>query len=131
VLNSFSAWTLISRDKIPCCCGQGWKTRTVEIEVCLNHVLKVDGKTLTVKQLVGVKSEDKDHAVNHYDFQSASKAVDGLRIIWVCENSIQLGEGDVFELKNLSLEKAETFNAEGLKKFLLFGESDQSRGMVM
>ncbi len=86
LLNSLSGWVLFKKEQMPCCCGG--KERMVDIDIMMNTILKVENSSLTVKFLVGVKSDDQDHLEKHYKTKRQSKVDSGLIIIFTCENQI-------------------------------------------
>ena len=109
LLNSFSGWSLLHHEKLPaCCCGR--KERPVDSDIMLNAILKSDNGSLTIKFLVGVKSGDNDHLEKHYNIKQKSQVVDGLIIIFICENRIIVNSSDESTIEVLNFSHAEQFD---------------------
>lgn len=86
IVDSFAEWRLFKGQKIFCCCGKGSvisRERIVPIEIVIHHPISIDRKsnTLEIKQLVGVRSTDRDHTENHYNLRRDSRVDDNISII--------------------------------------------------
>src|SRR3990167_1555340 len=86
IVDSFAEWRLFKEQKIFCCCGKGSvisRERIVPIEIVIHHPISVDREThtLEIKQLVGIRSTDRDHIENHYDLRRDSRVNSDISII--------------------------------------------------
>ncbi|OGM99539.1 MAG: hypothetical protein A3B91_01985 [Candidatus Yanofskybacteria bacterium RIFCSPHIGHO2_02_FULL_41_29] len=113
VLSSLSGWALFRQEKLLCCCGRKEKIRTVDLDLLLNTVIKVEERGLSVKLLVGVKANDVDHLEVHYNIKRQSQVDSGLQIIFTCENLIRL-DGEEVTAEPVSFSHAEQFNVPEL-----------------
>lgn len=90
LLESFSSWATLQKEEMECCCGGSVKPRLVSLEIMINTILKVEEDRLIIKFLLGVKSNDSNHLVNHYSFSKQSEVMDGLHIILICEEALEI-----------------------------------------
>src|SRR3989344_3697608 len=116
VLNSFFGWSLFAEEKLICCCGGSLlKPRDVSFSIMLNHSLKVDkigaDYFLVVKQLVGVRCNNKGHLKNHYNFGKMSQVLDDLSIIFITEAGFNFNSNES-HYRFISSQKADQFNLE-------------------
>ena len=86
IVDSFAEWRLFKEQKIFCCCGKGSvisRERIVPIEIVLHHPISIDREayTIEIKQLVGIRSTDRDHIENHYDLRRDSRVNSDISII--------------------------------------------------
>lgn len=86
IIDSFAEWRLFQQQKIFCCCGNGSvisRERVVPIEIVIHHPINVDreANVLEIKQLVGIRSTDRDHIENHYDLRRDSRVNSDISII--------------------------------------------------
>lgn len=86
IVDSFAEWRLFQQQRIFCCCGKGSvisRERIVPIEIVIHHPINVDREAniLEVKQLVGIRSTDRDHIENHYDLRRDSRVNSDISII--------------------------------------------------
>lgn len=81
ILCSLFQWTLFTRQEFKCCCGRGWKMRTITIEIMINFFIGVTEKDLVIKQIVGIKSDDRKHLQEHYDRKRGSRTFNDLVIV--------------------------------------------------
>lgn len=120
ILGSFSAWTVLKKEELPCWCG-GSK-RIVNIEVMANVALKAVDAGLSARLLIGIRTDDQNHFQKHYSSSRLSRAIDDILIIFECENRIILnGENvlvEVVELK-FSDEFSLTNFTEMLRRLIL------------
>ncbi len=114
ILESFSGWASFSRQKTRCACGgNSFSLRDVFLEIMINHVLAVQGESVLVKQLLGVKSDDASHLEHHYNnFKKKSERIDGLFMIWAVENEISAKE-EAVEVRCMKANCADEFNFIG------------------
>lgn len=118
IVGSFAEWQIFQRQKIFCCCGKSsviYRERTVPIEIVMHHPVIVDRKsgTLEIKQLVGIRSTDRDHIENHYDLRRDSRVDDNISIIRTA--SVQVGVSD-FKLQTFGEESAKQFDSQQFNK---------------
>jgi hypothetical protein len=109
VLLSFSEWTILQSENFLCCCGKDGQQRKVELDVMINTVLRSSDRKLMLKMIVGIRSDNKDHLRNHYDFGEQSKVADDIYKIWICENTICITD-DRVKIECVSSECAELFD---------------------
>lgn len=86
IVDSFAEWRVFQQQRIFCCCGKGFvisRERIVPIEIVIHHPINVDRgtNTLEIKQLVGIRSTDRDHIENHYDLRRDSRVNSDISII--------------------------------------------------
>lgn len=81
LLRSLSQWTIFSREEFGCCCGRGWKLRILSLDVMVNVFLDVTEKGMAVKQIVGIKSDDRKHLQEHYNQKRGSRVFHDLVIV--------------------------------------------------
>ncbi|MDP3792275.1 MAG: hypothetical protein Q8Q89_00955 [bacterium] len=86
IVDSFAEWRLFKEQKVFCCCGKGSvisRERIVPIEIVIHHPVSIDREahTLEIKQLVGIRSTDRDHIENHYDLRLDSRVNSDISII--------------------------------------------------
>ncbi len=117
VLKSFASWTLLQRQEIDCCCGGDFKLRKVLFEIMLNHILRVEGNSLIITQLVGVRSDDQKHLKKHYSFSKQSKRADDMHIVWSCANKLTPNDGS-YSLSSLESQCAKEFKVEEFAKMI-------------
>ena len=110
ILASLSDWTILSREKISCCCGKGWNSRIVEFNVLIRYLMKIEENSLFAQQLIGIQSGDLNHLSEHYpNFSVESVVVPYTRIVYVCENRIRRDDESI-QVKLSRKEKADTFD---------------------
>ncbi len=86
IVDSFAEWRSFKKQRIFCCCGKGSvisRERIVPIEIVIHHPVNIDreSRTLEIKQLVAIRSSDRDHIENHYDLRRASRVNSDISII--------------------------------------------------
>ncbi|MBI3274144.1 MAG: hypothetical protein HYZ69_03290 [Candidatus Colwellbacteria bacterium] len=81
LLRSLRSWTAFSEQEFKCCCGKGWKMRTLFLEVMLNYSFETTENGLMIKQIVGIKSNDRKHLQEHYDQKRGSRVFGDLVIV--------------------------------------------------
>lgn len=81
LLRSLSRWTTFSHEEFKCCCGRGWKLRILFLEIMVNTFLDVTEKGLMIKQIVGIKSDDRKHLQEHYNQKRGSHIFHDLVIV--------------------------------------------------
>lgn len=116
VLDSFLGWSLFAEEKLLCCCGGSLlKPRNVSFDVMLNHALRADrigyDYFLVVKQLVGVRCNNKGHLKNHYNFGKMSQVMDDLSMIFIVEAGFNLKSKQIC-CNHISSRMADQFNLE-------------------
>lgn len=116
VLNSFLGWSLFAEKKILCYCDSSLlKPHNVSFGVMLNHVMRVDWTKgdyfFVIKQLVGVKCNNKEHPKNHYNFGKISQVMDDLSMIFISEVGFNLKSNQVCYSHILN-QMADQFNVE-------------------
>lgn len=89
---SFSHWTELWEETLEkCYCGSFFRKghgRNVKIKIMINHCLEAMGKTILIKQYIGIKTDDLEHARHHYNLAKESRVEKDLIIVWECENRI-------------------------------------------
>lgn len=116
LLNSFSGWSLFTKETKKCHCMVKGKTIEVGINIFVNTLLKADSDGLKIKLLFGVKSDVDGYIEQHWHLKKSeyeSKVADDLYIIFSCENVIS------FAGENLALQPVSFHCVE-----LLFSISD-------
>lgn len=103
ILNSFSAWALLLKSTVECSCGREWKLEKANDEIWLNHILAVQEEGLSIKQLIGVKSDNRRHLKHHFEDQEPSKADGDRIIIWKCENLVNFKEKELVKKSSILL----------------------------
>lgn len=86
IVDSFAEWRLFQQQRIFCCCGKGSvisRKRIVPIEIVIHHPVSInrEANALEIKQLVGIRSTDRDHIENHYDLRRDSRVNNDISII--------------------------------------------------
>lgn len=119
ILDSFCAWTRISRGRSECCCAQpDFKFETVEYDVVINHGLSAKDGEVIVAQLVGIQTDDVDHLKTHFsssasetcsNFQKFSRVLQNTNILWTAKNTLKLS-GDTITIGESSIESAREFS---------------------
>jgi hypothetical protein len=122
IVDSFAEWRLFQSQKILCCCGKGSafsRERIVPIEIVIHHPVNMDrgSQTIEIKQLVGIRSDDRDHIENHYNLRRDSRVNRDISIIGTSLAKVNSAN---FELIASSEEYAEQFNTVLFTK--VFGE---------
>ena len=118
IVDSFAEWRVFRRQKIFCCCGKGsanFRERFVPIEIVIHHPVNIDcgSRVLEIKQLVGIKSTDRDHVENHYNLRRDSRVNNDISIIG--SGFVKLNIPD-FELTVSGEEYTEQFEIDIFKK---------------
>lgn len=114
VVDSFAEWRLFKQQNIFCCCGKNStisRERTIPIGIMLHHSLGIDHKshTLEIKQLIGIRSTDRNHIENHYNLHRNSRVNDDISIIGTYSTVVDLGS---FELMACKEEYAKQFDTD-------------------
>lgn len=123
IVDSFAEWRLFQSQEKLCCCGKGYfflkRERIVPIEIVIHHPVNIDqgSRTIEIKQLIGIRSNDRDHIENHYDLRRDSRVNSDISIIGTSSVKFSLVN---FELIASSEEYAEQFNTIFFTK--VFGE---------
>ena len=118
IVDSFAEWKLFKKQKIFCCCGKGSaisRERIVPIEIVIHHPINIDrdSHALEIKQLVGIRSADRDHIENHYDLRRASRVNSDISIIKTGFVKIDLAN---FQLIAQEKSSSEQFDLNSFKK---------------
>lgn len=118
IVDSFAEWRLFKEQKILCCCGKGSvvsQERIVPIEIVIHHPIHADGEAniLEIKQLVGIKSADRNHIENHYDLRQDSRVNSNISIVSTSSVKINLTD---FQLMARSENNAKQFNFNCFRK---------------
>lgn len=118
LLNSFYGWTRLSEEIFPSCvCStNNLNGRKAELEIMMNHVMRLEDNALLIKELVGVRTDD-EHFEKHFKMQKPSARDPNLYIVWICTNKISCSGGTV-KIFPLSKESDDTFNAQKLEKIM-------------
>jgi len=112
ILRSFFEWTLFSQEKFICCCGN-FSPRSVSLDLMLNCRLGSTIEGLKIKQLFGVKSDDKKHLIHHYDDKKKpSRVIDDLIIIFSSHGSLRVNENKIELCESFDSERVEQFNLD-------------------
>lgn len=122
IVDSFAEWRLFQQQRIFCCCGKGSvasRERIVPIEIVIHHPINIDreAKTLEIKQLVGIRSTDRDHIENHYDLRRDSRVNSDISIIKTGFVKIDLAN---FQLLAQAENSAKQFDLNFFRK--MFGD---------
>lgn len=117
IVNSFAGWQMFWKKKVFCCCGKGRVGRLerfVPIEIVIHHPIHIDRESncLTVKQLVGIKSADRDHIEKHYNLRRESRVDKNISIVRTDSVKIALPG---FELIENDEECSDQFDADIFK----------------
>lgn len=118
IVDSFAEWRLFRQQRIFCCCGKGSiisRERIVPIEIVIHHPISIDreSNTLEIKQLVGIRSADRDHIENHYSLRRDSLVDHNISIINSSYVKINI---DNLELLASGEEYAQQFDVNFFKK---------------
>ncbi len=118
VLKSFSAWSFFFQETLKdCTCGNS-RARDVLLSRFLNHSVRADGDSLSVKQMLAITSNDKKHMRHHYSgFTKPSQWHNDMLIIWSCENRVTLANGSV-TIEPKKEENSMEFKMDGLKNYI-------------
>lgn len=93
---SFSGWSLYATQKELCACNSRLKVNELTIEIMINHILKVSDRWLSIKQLIGLHSENLKRLEKHYyEDKTPSRFVDSLLIIADVSADISLAKKSV------------------------------------
>jgi len=109
VLLSFSEWTIIQSENFLCCCGKDSRQIKVQLDIMINNALRTSNGRLIVKKIIGIRSDNEDHLINHYNFREKSKVDSNIYKIWICENTICVTDGRV-EIEHICSECTEQFD---------------------
>ena len=101
LLNSFSEWTVLRSEKLEGCCCSG-KPRDVLLDIMANTVLRADTDWLTVKLLLGIRTNDENHLEKHYGFKRQSQVSDDIGIIFACENRVRVQRDGLVAVEPIS-----------------------------
>lgn len=118
IVGSFAEWRLFQREKIFCCCGKDStvsRERIVPIEIVIHHPINIyrELNILEIKQLVGIRSADRDHIENHYDLRRDSRVNSDISIIKTGFVRIDLAN---FELMEQTENSAKQFDLGSFRK---------------
>lgn len=118
IVDSFAEWRLFKEQRIFCCCGKGSvisRERMVPIEIVIHHPISIDreSKTLEIKQLVGIRSTDREHIENHYNLRRDSRVDDSISIISMAFSRVNI---ETFELLTSWEEYAKQFDIDFFRK---------------
>lgn len=118
IVDSFAEWRLFQKTSIFCCCGKGSvcsRERIVPIEIVIHHPIHADGKAniLEIKQLVGIKTADRDHTENHYDLRQDSRVNSNISIVSTSSAKISLTD---FQLMEQTKNHAKQFDFNCFRK---------------
>lgn len=118
VVDSFAEWRVLQQQRIFCCCGKGSiisRERIVPVEIVINHPISIDreSNTLEIKQLIGIRSTDRDHIENHYNLRRDSRADSSISIIGTAFTRIGIQN---LELQACGEEYAEQFDVNFFRK---------------
>ena len=118
IVDSFAEWRLFKEEKIFCCCGKGSaisRERIVSFEIVIHHPINIDreAQILEIKQLIGIKSTDRDHIENHYNLRRDSRVNGDISIIKTGFVKIDLMN---FQLVAQEENSAEQFDLNSFKK---------------
>lgn len=125
VLNSFSGWTLFSKEKTECGCGMT-EAKEINLEIVLNHVISIDHEHgLCIKEFIGVRSDNPKFLKKHYKPISESRIDQNLYIISLSGIYISLQDlvnfcekKESFQLKTTESVKMKEFNDREFRKRL-------------
>lgn len=126
-LCSFSGWTLFNQEILKGCRCRVAKGENVSLDVMANAILSVKDASLTVKLLVGIKSDNLDHLIKHYgrnekneNATKQSRVDDQLYIIYICENRIIVNGEEIFvePISYFLPENKETFDIKCLEEIV-------------
>ena len=109
VLLSFSEWTIIQSENFLCCCGKDSRQIKVQLDIMINNALRISDGRLIIKKIIGIKSDNEDHLINHYNFSEKSVVDKNIYKVWICENTICVTDGRV-EMEYICSECTEQFD---------------------
>lgn len=108
---SFSGWETFSEETMNCACGSSMKLKKVPIKIMTATIVKSEESSVSLKNLIGVKTEDVGHLENHYSFSEVCPEDDLMRIIARSESKIRLeNNGNGFSAEIVSEKSAREFN---------------------
>lgn len=121
IVDSFAEWRLFQEQKIFCCCGKGFvisRERIVPIEIVIHHPINIDreANTFEIKQLVGIRSTDRDHIENHYNLRRDSRVDHNISIISTAFAKVGI---EKLELLTSGEEYAEQFDVKLFREIFI------------
>lgn len=132
---SFSHWVEIWEETLEkCYCGSFFRKghgRSVKIKIVINHCLESNKRSILVKQFIGIKTDDLQHARHHYNLAKESRVDKDVIIVWECENRItpefELGPLRIFCEKK---ERAECIHEPTLLEYIenFWNQLQQTKG---
>lgn len=126
LLRSFCKWELCASQKINCCCGTPFSTRTVPYSIALRTILNESQEAdscdvhLCMRQHIGIKTSDVAHRAMHYNFSRVAEDTEDIAVIFSLETRFKIctnNSGEPFVVfENVEIyERADEFN---FKEFL-------------
>lgn len=118
IVDSFAEWRIFQQQRIFCCCGKGSvisRERIVPTEIVIHHPIHIDreAKTLEIKQLVGIRSTDRDHIEHHYSLRRDSRVNHHISIISSAFATIEI---ENLKLRKRGEEHAKQFDVNFFRK---------------
>ena len=120
----FFEQSLFAQQKRECCCG-GIK-RVAELDIMANVAMKVEDAGLTIKLLVGVRTDDHSH-LEYYSYKRESQVYDNMRMVFECHNRLRMYSDDRLSVEPTLLVYA---NNDSLHQFNIEGFDRRVRAMI-